>query len=85
MEKLTLRLDELCVDTFHTEPAGTARGTVAGAQDTSHTICTGPACETACYQTCEVTCQEETCAWSCHETCLPGSCFPNTCDHPTTC
>jgi hypothetical protein len=85
MAKLTLDLDHLVVETFHTAPQKRVRGTVVAAQDT--TYCENytfydPACcsthETACpHATCVVMSQccptyAATCYYTCAATCTCG-------------
>jgi hypothetical protein len=60
MKKLTLRLDDLRIDSFTTTPAERARGTVFGEQCTCHTECTCPGCPT-CDASCNGTCYENSC------------------------
>lgn len=71
MSKLTLRLDDLRVDTFDTTPAERGRGTVFGQQCTCYTVCTCPGCPT-----CDGTCPADpSCADTCWETCDGMSCW----------
>ena len=67
MAKLTLRLDDLRIETFSTTPVQKEKGTVFGEQCTCHTNCTCPGCPTcnascngtcdaSCYGTCDVSC-----------------------------
>ena len=46
MRKLALRLDELVVESFPTEPALEERGTVHGAQETGVSVCATHQCYT---------------------------------------
>lgn len=87
MKKLTLHLDELRVESFHTAPAGAARGTVRGNAPTwycSEQIdCTYDyGCETqnatcggggSCEATCGASCNG-TCGQSCYGSC-DATCF----------
>ena len=83
MNKLTLRLDDLRVDTFHVEAPPKQKGTVFGEQCTCYTQCTCPGCPTcdaSCNGTCDATCDvscNDTCA-SCAVTCY-ASCEAATC------
>lgn len=98
MRKLSLKLDELAVESFETASAGAPRGTVEGQQFTAY------GCVTDEYQSCGGSCQwvgtcgentcEGTCAASCHGTCAgqgntcDGTCGNTcdfTCDIPGTC
>lgn len=63
MKKLTLRLDDLRIETFRTAHAPRDRGTVLGEQ-------------CSCGNTCMA--DYGTCAYSCAATCY-GSCPPGTC------
>lgn len=67
MKKLSLTLDDLRVDSFHTSAAREEKGTVIAEQCTCptncETQCTCPGCPT-CYATCPNTC-EETCGITC--------------------
>ncbi len=56
MKKLTLKMDDLRVDTFTTAEQSGGKGTVAGHYGTNHTH-QG--------QTCEGTCAGPTCAYTC--------------------
>jgi hypothetical protein len=62
MHKLTLKLEDLQVDTFVTVPPKEAKGTVFGEQCTCYTACTCPGCPS-----CEVTCG------SCVNSCQGGT------------
>jgi hypothetical protein len=71
-EKLSLRLEDLTVDSFDTAAPPKANGTVFGEQCTCPTNCTCPGCPT-CYdtcqgkQTCVNTCGVDTCVYTCYE------------------
>jgi hypothetical protein len=70
--KLTLRLEDLTVDSFRTSPGEPAKGTVIGEQCTCPTACTCPGCYTCdatCPATCYNTCDDYTCAESCDGAC----------------
>ena len=81
MKKLTLRLDELSVESFDTQPGRSERGTVLANSDYScytGACCTpagtygGNTCETTCHQIrCDCTYLDGTCDLSCGygETC----------------
>ena len=77
MNKLSLDLNELRVETFDTTPADTEKGTVFGEQCTCYTACTCPGCPTCpatCYvagdgNTCEHTCAAEYTCDTCMQTC----------------
>ena len=77
LRKLSLRLDELSVESFDTTAAGRQRGTVFGEQCTCPTACTCPGCYTCdntCYEpgngnTCEQTCAMEYTCDTCMGTC----------------
>jgi hypothetical protein len=80
MNKLTLRLDDLRVDTFHVDSAPKQKGTVFGEQCTCYTQCTCPGCPTcdaSCNGSCDATCNES-CEGTCEQSCR-GTCFA-TCD-----
>ena len=69
MKKLSLKLDDLSVDTFSTAPGeGGSRGTVAGHYGTTHTM-QATACDTCARQW--------TAEGTCDDTCGP----PDTCGH----
>jgi len=73
MKKLSLRLDELHVESFDTSPDGkNQEGTVFGEQCTCYTNCTCPGCPT-CDWTCGYTCDDNTCI-SCANTCQNTGC-----------
>lgn len=68
--KLTLKLEELTVESFDTSTSEKRKGTVFGQQCTCYTVCTCPGCPT-----CEGTCPEDaSCADTCWETCAGISC-----------
>jgi hypothetical protein len=74
MRKLTLKLDDLLVETFQTTPTQKAKGTVFGEQCTCYTQCTCPGCPTcdaSCNGTCDASCNGScaSCAASCNGTC----------------
>ncbi|HYR07545.1 MAG TPA: hypothetical protein VEQ60_07245 [Longimicrobium sp.] len=78
--KLTLKLEDLSVDSFDTTTTQKAKGTVFGEQCTCYTNCTCPGCPT-CYASCNGTCDAScngTCGASCNGTCNCPS--GNTCD-----
>jgi hypothetical protein len=87
MEKLNLNLDDLSVDSFHTDAAAAAReGTVRGQTlvDTRNLDLCGPTwvscdvtCE-SCLDTCDITCGE-TCGSTCGSTCDQKTCGQITC------
>ena len=85
MKKLTLRLDDLRIDSFQTTPAESRKGTVFGEQCTCWTNCTCPGCPT-CDASCNGTCGGS-CDVSCNGTCdasCNGSC-DYTCGDDATC
>jgi hypothetical protein len=70
MKKLSLKLDDLRVDTFQTSAVRQEAGTVFGEECTCPTDCTcpgcpscDPTCEVTCDATCQHTCGQETCAY----------------------
>jgi hypothetical protein len=69
MKKLSLMLDDVRVDSFHTSGGQREEGTVFGEECTCQTNCTCPGCPT-CAATCPYTC-ENTCYQTCggQETC----------------
>lgn len=69
MRKLTLRLDDLAVEGFSTEPAPRARGTVRGEQCSCGGTCYDESCANTCWFTCMPTCMETCDDWTCGETC----------------
>jgi hypothetical protein len=77
MNKLSLSLDQLRVESFDTTPGnGEGRGTVFSEQCTCETACSCPGCPT-CYfagngNTCEHTCAYEYTCDTCQETCANG-------------
>jgi hypothetical protein len=89
--KLTLKLDDLSVDSFETTIKQKARGTVFGEQCTCWTYCgqnTCPGCPTcgaSCNGTCDASCNgtcncpsgNATCGYSCNYT--DCDCLPPTC------
>jgi hypothetical protein len=88
--KLTLKLDDLSVDSFDTSPGQKGKGTVFGEQCTCPTNCTCPgcpSCEDTCAHTCVQTCDDATCAAWCTDTnygcgtesCLGTDCGPYFC------
>jgi hypothetical protein len=83
MKKLTLRLEDLRIDSFSTTPVRREKGTVYGEQCTCHTACTCPGCPTcdaSCNGTCDASCNG-TCGATCAGTCA-ASCDFN-CGGPT--
>lgn len=77
MKKLTLTLDDLQVDSFHTSAGPREEGTVYGEQQcTCQTACTCPGCPT-CAETCPNTCNA-TCPWTCEYSCY-NTCGQETC------
>ena len=82
MKKLSLRLEELSVESFETSLAATARGTVAGNASGEALPCTGEVCTPAgTYggNTCETTCNQDLCD------CTYGGPYNTTCDINLTC
>jgi hypothetical protein len=76
MRKLTLKLEDLSVDSFDTTTTQKAKGTVFGEQCTCYTNCTCPGCPT-CYESCNGTCGDTcpaTCAYTCDDASCAGSC-----------
>jgi hypothetical protein len=79
MKKLSLKLDQLHVDSFDTTPTEKRKGTVFGEQCTCWTqcgqnTCPGcPTCDNTCAGTCPYTCDDNTCI-SCANTCANGGC-----------
>ncbi|HEX6041904.1 hypothetical protein [Longimicrobium sp.] len=72
MKKLTLKLDELRVDSFDTESvAPTTRGTVEGRDSLNGT------CGASCY-TCQVSCNNMSC-FTCNGTCEMSVCYGGSC------
>jgi hypothetical protein len=76
MKKLTLTLDDLRVDSFHTSDGRQEKGTVFGEECTCQTNCTCPGCPT-CDRTCPNTCNVS-CPDTCYETC-GNTCGQYTC------
>ena len=77
MSKLTLKLEDLTVDSFETTAAEKERGTVFGEQCTCYTNCTCPGCPSCgdtCPATCPMTCDDVSCGGTCQ------TCYGNTCD-----
>jgi hypothetical protein len=82
--KLSLKLEDLTVDSFDTTVTQKAKGTVFGEQCTCYTNCTCPGCPT-CYASCN---GENTCAASCNGTCAGDTCANScygTCDYSCAC
>jgi hypothetical protein len=81
--KLTLRLEDLTVDSFRTSPGEPAKGTVFGEQYcTCPTACTCPgcpSCDATCPATCYNTCDDYSCADSC------GGCYSDECNTYSPC
>jgi hypothetical protein len=81
MHKLKLRLEDLRIDSFTTEPARKEKGTVFGEQCTCYTNCSCPGCPT-----CDASCNGS-CGASCGGTCNATACGTcdqscgGTCDH----
>lgn len=75
MKKLALELDELQVESFSTQEADEARGTVAGRNEPPYTESCGGTCVNTCVS-CVNTCLN-TCPNSCWDTC--NTCYA-TCD-----
>lgn len=73
MNKLKLRLEDLCIDSFSTTTVRREKGTVYGEQCTCYTQCTCPGCPTcdaSCGGTCPAPCGSGgTCDFSCGGTC----------------
>ena len=77
--KLTLRLEDLTVDSFRTSPSEPPKGTVFGEQYcTCPTNCTCPGCPT-CYESCNGSCGD-TCPATCAYTCDDAGCTGYSCD-----
>ena len=70
--KLTLKLEDLSVDSFDTTTTQKAKGTVFGEQCTCYTNCTCPGCPT-CYESCNGTC-DASCPATCYNTCDDYTC-----------
>jgi hypothetical protein len=73
MKKLSLKLDELHVETFDTTSTEKEKGTVFGEQCTCPTQCTCPGCP-SCDNTCPQTCAGMSCDYTCDNSCIYGSC-----------
>jgi len=80
MNKLSLKLDDLRVDTFETTAVKTEKGTVFGEQCTCWTqcgqnTCPGcPTCDASCNGTCYASCNG-TCGATCDYSCNGDTCF----------
>jgi hypothetical protein len=75
--KLTLNVEDLAIESFHTTTPEPQKGTVFGEQCTCYTNCTCPGCPTCdatCGTTCANTCDDNTCAASCNGTCGGATC-----------
>jgi hypothetical protein len=89
--KLTLKLEELSVDSFDTTTAHKEKGTVFGEQCTCYTNCTCPGCPSCgatCPATCVNTCDDYTCAGCGTEytDCdCPGTCYQTACGNYVCC
>src|SRR5688500_19144585 len=87
--KLTLKLEDLSVDSFDTTTPQRAKGTVFGEQCTCYTQCTCPGCPTCdascngtCGASCYGTCGGATCDGSCGRTCeYSCDCSQYSCDY----
>jgi len=77
VNKLKLRLEDLRIDSFTTEPARKEKGTVFGEQCTCYTQCTCPGCPT-CDASCNGTCNATACG-SCGASC--GGTCEYSCDY----
>lgn len=77
MNKLKLRLEDLRIDSFTTEPARKEKGTVFGEQCTCYTNCSCPGCPT-CDASCNGTCNATACG-SCGASC--GGTCDYSCDY----
>jgi hypothetical protein len=80
--KLTLKLEDLLVDSFDTTTTQKAKGTVFGEQCTCYTNCTCPGCP-SCYESCNGTCGDTcpaTCAYTCDDVSCADTCW-ETCDY----
>jgi hypothetical protein len=88
MRKITLRLESLAVESFHTTDPAQDEGTVVAHQRTAYcsVSCEGTCIQTACtcpeygtcYQSCNGTCLNYSCQNSCLDTC--ATCGINTCE-----
>ncbi|HSU15273.1 hypothetical protein [Longimicrobium sp.] len=56
MKKLTLRMDDLRVDSFDTAQAAKAAGTVRGQEDVTFLQATCRTCDVTCNPSCDDTC-----------------------------
>jgi hypothetical protein len=74
--KLSLKLEDLAVDSFDTAPVHPSKGTVFGEQCSCQTVCSCPGCPT-CEASCNGSCYEPTCHWTCE-----GDTCGSTCDDP---
>jgi hypothetical protein len=88
--KLTLRLEDLLVDSFDTTVPQKEKGTVFGEQCTCPTACTCPGCPTCdntCPDTCAFTCDDPSCNGTCGKTCNTClvSCYDTDCGYAYTC
>lgn len=87
-KKLSLHLDQLSVESFHTSTAPLPRGTVRGFDITAST-CYDEGC--GCISdTCNTNCEQNTCGGSCGIACPPTyhgehSCAPPTCFNSCIC
>jgi hypothetical protein len=77
MNKLKLRLEDLRIDSFSTEPVRKEKGTVFGEQCTCYTNCSCPGCPT-CDASCNGTCNATACG-SCGASC--GGTCDYSCDY----
>ena len=78
MKKLTLKFDELRVESFQTSSTqADRRGTVHGHYSQNGT------CPYSCGNSCDATCPDS-CAYTCQGSC-PISCVNNTCDFTCAC
>ena len=87
MKKLTLKLDDLRIDSFQTTPREPGKGTVFGEQCTCWTNCTCPGCPTcdaSCGGTCDASCNG-TCAGDTCDGCCCGPSGVYTCDYSCDC
>ena len=75
MKKLSLKLDDLNVETFDTTTALKEKGTVFGEQCTCPTQCTCPGCPT-----CEG--GGQSCDYSCDDSCAYGTCVETCANYP---
>jgi len=81
--KLTLKLEDLSVDSFDTTVTRKGSGTVYGEQCTCPTACSCPGCPTcdaSCNGSCDPSCAA-TCLYTCDDvSCLGGDTCGYTCD-----